>query len=49
MKRIYLFKSLAVLAFFVVSCGSIKSQKNVTPQECDIENEGTRKFLEEVN
>ena len=49
MKRIYLFKSLAVLAFFVVSCGSIKSQKNITPQECDIENEGTRKFLEEVN
>ena len=49
MKRVFLFKSLAVLAFFTVSCGSVKQKNDVTPQECDIENEGTRKFLEEVN
>jgi hypothetical protein len=48
MKRVCLFKSLAVLALFAISCGSVKSQKNITPQECDIENEGTRKYLEEV-
>ena len=49
MKRVCLFKSLAVLALFAVSCGSVKSQKNITVQECDIENEGTRKYLEEID
>ena len=33
----------------VVSCSSVRSQKQIAVEECDIENEGTRKFLEEVD
>ena len=33
----------------MVSCGSVRSQKQVVAEECDIENEGTRRFLEEVD
>ena len=40
---------LSVILTLVFSCSSVKSQKNLTVDECDIENEGTRKFLEEVD
>ena len=48
MKRIFLFKTIAVFCVFAVSCASGRSQKNIIVEECDIENQGTRKFLEEV-
>ena len=48
MKRIFLFKTIAVFCIFAVSCASGRSQKNIIVEECDIENQGTRKFLEEV-
>ena len=48
MKRIFLFKTIAVSCIFAVSCASGRSQKNIIVEECDIENQGTRKFLEEV-
>ena len=41
--------SLSVFLALLVSCASVKSQKNLPVDECDIENEGTRKFLEEVD
>ena len=50
MKRFCLsIAGLSVILSLIVSCSSVKSQKNLTADECDIENEGTRKFLEEVD
>ena len=44
--------SIATLSAFIavaISCASSNSLKRATVQECDIENEGTRKFLAEVD
>ncbi len=40
---------IAVLAAIAVSCGPAASLKRAAVEECDIENPGTRKFLEEVD
>ena len=40
---------IAALAAVLVSCGTAQSVKRVAVEECDIENAGTRKFLEEVD
>ena len=48
-RRVLLFAVLSAFLAVGVSCASSRSQKNVTVDECDIENEGTRKFLEEVD
>ena len=50
MKRRVLLLAVITASLAVgVSCASSRSQKNVPVEECDIENEGTRKFLEEVD
>ena len=44
--------SLAVVSAFAalaVSCGSVRSLDRVSGEQCDIENEGTRKYLQEVD
>ena len=49
---IRIMRRLILCAFIwaaIISCGSVRSQKQITVEECDIENEGTRKFLEEVD
>lgn len=40
---------LLLMAMLAVSCGAVRSQKQISADECDIENEGTRKFLDEVD
>ena len=48
-RRLLPFAVVSALLAFAVSCESVHSLKNVSVEECDIENEGTRKFLEEVD
>lgn len=48
-RRIFLLAVLSAFAAFTVSCGSVTSLKQLTGEECDIENVGTRKYLEEVD
>ena len=40
---------IAAFAAVLVSCGTAQSVKRTVVEECDIENPGTRKFLEEVD
>ena len=47
MKRRFLL--IAAFAAVLVSCGTAQSVKRTVIEECDIENPGTRKFLEEVD
>lgn len=47
MKRRFLL--IAALAAILVSCGTIQPVKPTAVEKCDIENVGTRKFLEEVD
>ena len=48
-KRLLLFAAVSAFLAYSISCESIHSLKNVAVEECDIENEGTRKFLDEVD
>ena len=43
------FLLIAALAAILVSCGTIQPVKPTAVEKCDIENVGTRKFLEEVD
>jgi protein tyrosine/serine phosphatase len=50
MKRTILFFALvSAFAAFTVSCGNIHSLKQASVEKCDIENEGARKYLDEIN
>ncbi len=44
-----MFAVISAILAVGVSCGSLRAGKGVSAQLCDIENEGTRKFLEEVD
>ena len=48
-KRLLLFAVIAVYLAVIISCSSVSSLKRATVDEYDIENEGTRKFLDEVD
>ncbi len=48
-KRVLLFAVISAILAVGVSCSSLRAGKGVSAQLCDIENEGTRKFLEEVD
>ncbi|MCR5351830.1 MAG: tyrosine-protein phosphatase [Bacteroidales bacterium] len=48
-KRLLLLTALSALAIGAVSCASTRSVSRVATEECDIENEGTRKYLETVD
>ena len=48
-KRLLLFAAVSAFLAYSISCESIHSLKNVAVEECNIENEGTRKFLDEVD
>ena len=44
-----MFAVISAILAVGVSCSSLRAGKGVSAQLCDIENEGTRKFLEEVD
>lgn len=48
-RRILWFAALVTLTLGAASCGSAQGVKRTSVEELDIENPGTRKFLEEVN
>ena len=47
--RFFWLNIIAVLTAFTASCGALKPQNRISGTECDIENAGTRKYLEEVD
>jgi len=48
-KRLLYLAAISAIAVLAASCASTRSQTRVAGEACDIENEGTRKFLEEVD
>ena len=48
-KRITRYIAMAAVMALVVSCATVKTPKQIAVEICDIENEGTRKYLDEVD